>query len=768
MIKKQTTALFAVSYRAGILLFALSTLACTRHSEIASAQGTTQPATQNKTAAAGRITTRWAKDVSPTNALPDYPRPQLVRKNWLSLNGLWNYGLSDPQAMTVPDVMTGQILVPYPYESVLSRVGKESIPTQKLWYLRRFSVPTAWKNQRVMVHFGAVNYDTNVVVNGKNVGSHKGGFDSFSFDITDRLVAGENEITVAVTNPLKTDVEDAQVVGKQRLKPGGIFYTGATGIWQSVWLEPVPTTHIKALKITPDIDRSQLRLTVQSGSAAPVTVAVLDGNKVVASAEARANAEIVLPIRGAKLWSPDAPFLYQLKVDLKEGNTPDSVRSYFAMRKIALGKDAQGRQRIFLNNKFIFQVGALDQGYWPDGIFTAPTDAALKYDIVAAKKLGYNLLRKHAKVEPDRWYYHADKLGMLVWQDMPQMFGGKDGALSDVAKAQFEAEWRRIITQFYNYPSIVVWTTFNEGMGQHDTEKIVALTKQLDPTRLVNNASGWVDKNVGDMHDTHAYPGPWSNLPEANRAAVNGEFGGITMNVDGHRWNNNVDVMGYGATLQSGWLATKRLQALYKTVYELKETRGTSAVVYTQLTDVEQEINGLLTYDRAVMKMDAAIVTAAHQGQFLPLGPNPNPQFVPTSEEDGIVWKYTNEKPADDWFSAGFDDAGWKTGAAPFGNDAGNIRTNWKTNDIWIRRTFTSPDTIPTKLTLRVVHDEDAEIYINGVLAATVTGYTGDYKEVAMSDAARATLKAGQNTLAVHCRQTIGGQSIDVGIVAAK
>ena len=712
----------------------------------------------------GRMMTRWARDVSFDKPLPDYPRPQMTRKNWRNLNGLWSYALSDAKA-TAPPAMDSQILVPYPYESALSGVGKISDPTQKLWYRRRFSIPQTWKNQRTLLHFGAVNYDATIAVNGQSVGSHRGGFDNFSFDITNSLKAGDNEITVSVLNPLKADIMDAQVLGKQRIKPGGIFYTGATGIWQSVWLEPAPAVRIAALKMTPDIDNSRLRLTVESNGAAPVTVTALDGGKIIASATGRTNAEVRLTVPNAKLWSPDTPFLYDLRVTLGSGKTADQVTSYFAMRKIALGKDAAGRQRIFLNNKFLFQVGALDQGYWPDGIYAAPTDEALKSDIVAAKKLGFNLLRKHAKVEPARWYYHADKLGMLVWQDMPQMFGGPDGALSEDAKAQFAAEWRQIIAQNYNSPSIIVWTTFNEGWGQHDTEKIVALTRQLDPSRLVNNASGWTDKAAGDMHDTHAYPGPASNAPEPRRAAVNGEFGGVTMTVNGHRWNN--DVMGYGATLKSGWLATKRYQALMKIAYDLKKSRGTSAVVYTQLTDVEQEINGLLTYDRDVTKLDADIVAAANKGRFLPLGPNPNPEFVPTSDDEGINWQYTFDKPADNWTSAYVNDFLWKTGPAPFGHDMGGVRTSWTSPDIWIRRTFTLPNTIPTKLTLRIKHDEDAEIYINGVLAATVTGFTGDYTETPMSDAARAALKPGRNVFAVHCHQTIGGQGIDVGITDA-
>ena len=495
----------------------------------------------------GPLLTRWSAQVSPQNALPEYPRPQMTREKWQSLNGLWSYALSDAASTTAPTTMGGQILVPYPYESALSGIGKASPISQKLWYKRTFTVPAPWKGQNVLLHFGAVNYEASVMVNGQMLGSHKGGFDGFSFDVTPHLRAGQNEIVVSAANPINADILDTQVVGKQRIAPGGIFYTGATGIWQSVWLEPVPAArHIENLKITPDLDASRLRLTVNTDDVGItnvlVQVSVLDGNKVVNSAVGGANTELEIPIPNAKVWTPESPFLYNVKVTLGLGNTADSVNSYAAMRKISLGKDERGRTRIFFNNKFVFQVGALDQGYWPDGIYTAPTDEALKYDIVVAKRLGWNLLRKHAKVEPARWYYHADKLGMLVWQDMPQMFGLRD-VQSDSAKKQFATELREMIAENYNFPSIVVWTTFNEGMGQHDTENVVALTKQLDPTRLVNSASGWVDKNVGDMHDSHVYPGPGSNEPEANRAAVNGEFGGITLDA-GHRWVNNVEVMG--------------------------------------------------------------------------------------------------------------------------------------------------------------------------------------------------------------------------------
>jgi len=723
-----------------------------------------------QTPSGGSLATRWAKLVSPANALPDYPRPQMTRARWQSLNGSWDYGLTDSAATAPPAAYDGKILVPYPYEAPLSGVGKASPVTQRLWYRRTFTVPAAWRTnrQRVLLHFGAVNWDSTVSVNGTPIGRHKGGFTGLDYEVTQALKPGANELVVSAFNPMLHDVPDAQVIGKQRPHSESIFYTGATGIWQSVWLEPVPAAHITGLKITPDMDAKALHLAVRTDGVAAgfVQVTATDGAKIIAKAVSSGDVSLSLP--KPHLWTPDDPHLYGLRVSLLGPNGPiDTVNSYFAMRKVSLGKDAQGRTRPMLNNRFVFQVGALDQGYWPDGIYTAPTDDALKSDIVAAKKLGFNLLRKHAKVEPDRWYYWTDKLGMLVWQDMPQAFGD----LNDAAKAQWLTEWRSEITQFYNHPSIIIWTTFNEGWGQHDTEPIVALTKQLDPTRLVNNASGWVDKGVGDLHDTHAYPGPWSELPEPTRAAVNGEFGGVTMRVDGHTLFQG-KVMGYGATLSSGWKTTKRYQELLRNAYGLEESRGTSAVVYTQLTDVEQELNGLLTYDRAVTKVDPAIVAAANRGRFLPLPPDPSPNtdLVPTSEDGPYVWSYTTAKPAADWTQAAFDASSWKTGAAPFGHDAGNVRTPWTDTpgDIWLRREVTLPADFPAKLIVLARHDEDVEVYVNGILAAREAGYNGDYVHLPMSDAARAALHPGKNLIAVHCHQTIGGQVIDVGITKAE
>ena len=716
-----------------------------------------------QTISGGRLPTRWAKLVSATNALPEYPRPQMTRARWQSLNGSWDYGLTASDATTPPAAYDGKILVPYPYEAALSGVGKPSPAAQRLWYRRTFTVPPSWKGQRVLLHFGAVNWDSTVSVNGKDLGEHKGGYTGFKYDVTDAFRPGANEIIVSAFNPMTVDRPDAQVVGKQRTHSGGIFYTGATGIWQSVWLEPVPARHISGLKITPDIDAHALRLTVSTdGGAAPVRVTATDGGRAVATATGQAGAEIALPIPSPHLWSPGDPHVYGLRVSLV-GKGGDGVDSYFAMRKVSLGKDAQGRTRPMLNNHFVFQVGALDQGYWPDGVYTAPTDDALKSDIVAAKQLGFNLLRKHAKVEPDRWYYWADRLGMLVWQDMPQAFGD----LNDAAKAQWLAEWESEVAQFYNHPSIIVWTTFNEGWGQHDTESIVALTKRLDPTRLVNNASGWTDKGVGDLRDTHAYPGPWSEVPEPTRAAVNGEFGGVTQSVAGHTLFSG-KVMGYGRVLSEGWKTTRRYQELLRNAYGIEESRGTGAVVYTQLTDVEQELNGLLTYDRQVVKVDPVIVSEANRGRFPAMQPDPHPDtdLVPTSEDDPHVWSYTTAKPAGDWTRTGFDASTWKTGPAPFGHGADNVRTAWADTpgDIWLRRAVTLPAALPAKMVVRARHDEDVEVYINGILAASATGYTGEYASLPMSDAARAALHPGANVIAVHCRQTVGGQVIDVGI----
>jgi Glycosyl hydrolases family 2, TIM barrel domain len=450
------------------------------------------------------------------------------------------------------------------------------------------------------------------------------------------------------------------------------------------------------------------------------------------------------------------------------------VRSYFGMRKIAVGKDDKGVLRLLLNNKFVFQVGPLDQGFWPDGLYTAPTDAALKYDIEITKKLGFNMARKHVKVEPARWYYWCDKLGLLVWQDMPSGDKGVASGKGEITRTaesarQYELELRRMIDHLHNHPSIIMWVIFNEGWGQFDTRRLTAWTKGHDPSRLVNCASGWNDMGVGDVHDHHVYPGPGSVglfKPESKRAVVLGEFGGLGLGVEGHTWSGKT--WGYRGMRNRAEL-TRKYERLLAEVWRLKDRTGLSAAVYTQTTDVETEANGLMTYDRAVIKVDVKRVKAVNRGDVSHIPAVT--VVVPTSQKKGIPWRYTLKKPAATWFKADFDDSGWKQGPGGFGTKGtpgAVVRTEWKTDDIWIRREFTLPKKDFSHLYLYLHHDEDAEVYINGVLAATVSGYTTDYDEVAIDPAARKALKAGKNHIAVHCKQTTGGQYIDVGLVEIK
>lgn len=726
--------------------------------------------------AKGPLMTRWAKDVAPDKAWPEYPRPQMVRKEWQNLNGLWDYAIAAKDAAQ-PTAWEGKILVPFPVESALSGVMRKVDEKQRLWYRRTFDVPAAWKGKRVLLHFEAVDWETTVWVNGKELGTHRGGYDPFSFDITDALKAdGAQELVLAVFDP--TDA-GFQPIGKQRKNPGGIMYTPSTGIWQTAWLEPVPVAWVDSLRIDPDVDAGLVRVTVKGAGQwrKPPTaeIVVHSGGKEIGTAKAVVDETAELRIPDIKLWTPDTPFLYDLTIKLGE----DSVESYFGMRKIALGKDEAGITRMMLNGKPVFHIGPLDQGFWPDGLHTAPCDEAMRYDIEMTKKLGMNCARKHTKYEPSRWYYWCDKLGLLVWQDMPSMFveppretKDKQGNVRkpgpaaferfEQAKKNFEIELVRMIECRRNHPSIVMWVPFNEGWGQHDTERYCELVKKLDPTRLVNNASGWTDMKVGDVHDIHAYPGPAMPPVEEKRAAVLGEFGGLGLGVDGHTWT--AKHWGYrGAASQED--LTKQYVKLLQRLYQLRD-KGLCAGIYTQTSDVETECNGLMTYDRELVKLDLEAAAKANRGEFPP--PPDVKVIVPTSEKEGIAWRYTTEKPADDWFKPDFDDKGWKEGPAGFGTKGTpgtTVRTEWRTPDIWIRRTVELPEGKLVNPALSMHHDEDAEVYINGVLAVKIGGFTTQYEEFELTKEGAAALKPGRNVLAVHCKQTMGGQYIDLGLV---
>ncbi|WP_220448310.1 PA14 domain-containing protein [Nonomuraea diastatica] len=537
----------------------------------------------------------WADDVDPAKPLPEYPRPQLVRDRWHSLNGTWQFGpAKEGEAAPVGRDLPERIVVPYPVESQLSGIGRHE---ERMWYRRAFEVPRGWRGERVLLHLDAVDWQAAVYVNGKQVTTHKGGYDRISVDVTDALKRhGRQELVVGVYDPTDTG---SQALGKQRLNPGGIWYTAVSGIWQSVWLEPVAKDHIERVDAVPDVPGEAVKVTVH-GSPGPVTVTARDGRRVVGRATGETGEELRIPVRKPRLWSPGDPHLYDLDVRLKR----DKVESYFGMRSIGVSGN-----RMMLNGKPVFQIGPLDQGFWPDGIYTAPTDEALRYDLEQTKALGFNAVRKHVKVEPDRWYHHADKLGLLVWQDMPSTVRADD-------RPQFEAELRELVDQHRSSPSIVMWVPFNEGWGQYDQARIADLVKSWDPSRLVNNMSGVnccnaVDGGNGDVKDFHIYPGPGNpGKPEGTRANVIGEYGGLALPVVGHTWSGG----GWGYAVEPDPESlTDRYVGMIEEIERLHACEQLSGAIYTQTTDVETEINGLMTYDRAVTKPDVKRVHDAHK-----------------------------------------------------------------------------------------------------------------------------------------------------------
>lgn len=583
---------------------------------------------------AGKISTPWAEKVNPVKPLPDYPRPHMVRENWQNLNGLWDYAIQPKaQEATMPKAFGRKILVPFAVESSLSGVGKTVGKDSVLWYQKTISIPAKLRKQNVLLHFGAVDWLTEIFVNGKSVGTHQGGYDPFSFDITSSLKSGsQQEIAVRVWDP--TD-EGPQPRGKQVKKPEGIWYTPVTGIWQTVWLEAVPKTYIASTRQTPDIDKQTLSVTaqIQNGQATDkIRVSAWDGKKKVAEQEVAGGTDAVLPVANAKLWSPENPFLYDLRVAvIRKGKVVDEVKSYFAMRKISMAPDANGTQRMLLNNKFVFQYGPLDQGWWPDGLYTAPTEEALQFDIVKTKEMGFNMIRKHVKVEPARWYYHCDKLGMLVWQDMPSGDLGarwvnqpgiemRDADMTRTPESEkiYRQEWTEIMQDLYNFPSIVVWVPFNEAWGQFKTAEITNWTMQKDPSRLVNSASGGNFHPVGHIIDLHNYPAPAmprADLFGAKQIIVLGEFGGLGLPITGHTWQQK-DNWGYQSFKNADDLFA-RYAPFMDTMTDLIK-RGLSAAVYTQTTDVEVEINGLMTYDRKEIKVPASRLKEVHAKLYNP------------------------------------------------------------------------------------------------------------------------------------------------------
>jgi beta-galactosidase/beta-glucuronidase len=572
--------------------------------------------------AGDRIKTSWAEQIDVNNVLPEYPRPIMQRADWQNLNGLWEYAITKTGAPE-PEKFDGQILVPFAVESSLSGVQKTVGPENELWYKRSFTIPSTWKNKQVILHFGAVDWRTEILINGIKIGTHQGGYTPFSLNITPFLnKSGTQDLVVKVWDPSN---KGYQPRGKQTTRPEGIWYTAVTGIWQTVWMEPVSEKHIEKIRTTPDIDNNRIAVEVLSAGTSRADlyeVTVLDGNRKITSAKASTGQKLEIPVPEAKLWSPDSPFLYQMKVSLiSNGKETDRVDSYFAMRKVSTHRDKNGIVRLQLNNRDLFQFGPLDQGWWPDGLYTAPTDEALKYDLIKTKEFGFNMIRKHVKVEPARWYTHCDQLGILVWQDMPsgdrspqwlhhQYFDGTEMVRSAESEANYRNEWKEIIDFLYSNPCVVCWVPFNEAWGQFKTPEIAEWTKAYDPSRLVNPASGGNHYPVGDMLDLHNYPHPELYLYDAQRATVLGEYGGIGLAIEGHLWTTDKN-WGYVQFKNSNEV-TDQYVKYGEQLYTLIKA-GFSAAVYTQTTDVEMEVNGLMTYDRKVIKIDENRVRQINQ-----------------------------------------------------------------------------------------------------------------------------------------------------------
>ncbi|MHA8059832.1 glycoside hydrolase family 2 protein [Aquirufa beregesia] len=567
---------------------------------------------QNWKPAGNKIKSPWAEKVDPNNTLPEYPRPQMVRDQWQNLNGLWDYAIID-KGSNIPSQFDGKILVPFAVESSLSGVQKTVGDQKELWYHRTFTVPSTWKSKNVILHFGAVDWKADVWVNDIKVGSHQGGYTPFSFDITAFLQKDKaQKVVVKVWDPSDLGFQPR---GKQVNNPRSIWYTPVTGIWQTVWLEPVESTFISQLKTVPNIDGGNISVQSKTEGTIPsdiIEVKVLDNGNVISSGKAAIGQDVLVAIPNAKLWSPESPFLYDLEISiLRNGLPKDKLKSYVGMRKISTKIDANGIHRLQLNNKNVFQLGPLDQGWWPDGLYTAPTDEALLFDIKKTKDFGYNMIRKHVKVEPARWYTHCDREGILVWQDMPSgdkdpkwvtrnYFNDKELIRSKVSEENFMKEWKEIMDLTFSNPSVVVWVPFNEAWGQFKTPEVVEWTKNYDPSRLVNPASGGNHYDVGDMLDMHNYPDPKMGLFDSKRVNVLGEYGGIGLALDQHLWEANRN-WGY-VQYKTSEEATKAYVDLAEKLKKLIPF-GYSAAVYTQTTDVEIEVNGLMTYDRKVIKL---------------------------------------------------------------------------------------------------------------------------------------------------------------------
>lgn len=712
-----------------------------------------------------QMKTPWGEEVTPENAWRQYPRPQLVRSAWMNLNGLWDYAIL-PVNDAEPKKFDGRILVPFCAESALSGVGKIVQPDQRLWYRRQFEMPINWKGKKVLLHFDAVDWEATVWLNGKKVGSHRGGSDPFSFDISNYLKKGQQELVLSVWDPTDTGTQSR---GKQVLDPKGIWYTPVTGIWQTVWLEPVEKTYIRSIVPVPDIEGGSVAIKSELSGATgkeKLVVKVLKENHVIAEKTVSARQPLEFSIPDAELWTPSHPTLYRLEVQLTDGTrTLDEVKSYFAMRKISLAPDSHGYQRLMLNNKALFQYGTLDQGWWPDGLLTPPSDAAMRYDMDVLKDMGFNMLRKHIKVEPSRYYYYADSIGLLIWQDMVSGFNSaeretqhvqaqaaKDWNRPGESARQFEQEWKAIMDHLRFFPSIAVWVVFNEGWGQYDTRRLVEWTQQYDPTRIINGVSGWTDRGVGQMNDAHQYPGPAMEPAEQNpgRIIVLGEFGGLGLPLENHLWNPKMRNWGYRTYRSGDQLITEYANLLHN-LYPMIH-RGLAAAVYTQTTDVEGEVNGLITYDRRKVKMDPRLLRVLHNPLFKT--PVKSTVILHDSQLTAQPLTLTNKEYAS---AAGgpLDTSAFPGVEVPARLEKGDHRR--------AARSFILKQ-VPDNMQMRILAHGDIKVYLNDKLVTDKFIQTKrHYDEVNLSEFS-GYLREGENRLVVELNKVASDSLFDFGL----
>ncbi|MBQ6007688.1 MAG: beta galactosidase jelly roll domain-containing protein [Kiritimatiellae bacterium] len=736
--------------------------------------------------------TPWGEKVTPENAWREYPRPQMARDAWTNLNGLWQYAVTR-DAPGVPKAWDGEILVPFVIESPLSGVGRLLEPQETLWYRRSFDADVQ-PGTRLLLHFEQADFRAMVFVNGVEAGvPHEGGQMPFTYDVTDLVRKGANELVVSVWDPT-TDFIGSH--GKQTFRPHGCMYTRSSGIGGTVWLETVPATHIADYRVTADIDAGTVRFEfdVAGGRFAKpeVRVSVLcDGGNAVATT--KDGVAVVKMPAGFKLWSPESPALYDFTATCGE----DTVKGYFGMRKFELRKDPNGVLRFYFNNKARFIIGTLDQGWWPDGLLTPPSEEAMAYDIRALKKMGFDMMRKHIKVEPRRYYALCDRLGILVLQDMPSGFSDREKRYGF-----YRRELKEMMDHLQKTPSVVMWVPYNEGWGQPGpflTHATLMWTQRYDPTRLVDGPSGahdweggaiWMKPHRTTSHlpageeeaahavDKHDYgQRPKMHALNSRRASFLGEFGGIGCRVEGHLWTTNA--WGYGNTGRD--VDRKAVQAKFVSLMEhvagLAEA-GLAGSVYTQTTDVEGEINGLLTYDRRVEKFDAAALAAVHgkvrAAAARGLMPRVTHQLLPRLDPDSRAWAWTTEEPSSEWTQPTFNDSAWARACGGFGNKAitqayahAKVNTDWSTKTIWLRRHFNyaaRPEKL-LRVTAEMFHDEDAEIYLNGKLVLDAPGYNTDWTAFTIPlEAFAAAVKKGDNVLAVKVKQEVCGQYFDLGL----